>query len=204
MALVTIALIRDTSPYSVLMKFLLGAMSMIDRLFSCLILLASSLLSACVGPSYNSYPPTNTTIGETKEWRMPLYREPGHIALKLQFVRGSTTSIALQTANEIEQAPVHVFFLGSDCSQNPDVYVRYSFGNNDYRYKHFKSPLAWEAEVNVNLDWDEKGKTFISLNGEKISVQPNNSFRTLHIRSGGGVNIKELAYTKLDESPSLK
>lgn len=161
-------------------------------------------LSACATSTSGSYPLTNTAIGETKEWRMPLYREPGHIALKLQLVRGSTTSIALQTANEIEQAPVYVFFSGSDCSNNPDVYVRYSFGNNDYRYKHFKSLLSWESEVNVNLDWDEKGQTSISLNGEKISVQPNNSFRTLHIRSGGVVNIKELAYTKLDESPSLK
>lgn len=164
--------------------------------FSLVVLVCS--LSACATFTSVTYPPLNTSIGDVKDWRMPLYREPGRIELKMRFASATTARVALETANEIEQAPVHLLFSGTDCSKNPDISVRYSIGNGVFGYKHFKVPLGWGSDVLINIEWDEKAHTTISINGEKVSVQPYIPFRTLHILGDGATtHIKELGYAKL-------
>lgn len=163
-----------------------------------------SVLSACTATS-GIYPPLNTSIGEVKDWRMPLYREPGRIDLKIRLTFATATGITLETANEIEQAPVHLSFSGTECSKNPDVLVRYSIASGVFGYKHFKTPLDWQSDVNISIRWDENAQTFISINGEKVSIQPYIPFRTLHILGGRGVaHVKELEYTKLTEALPMK
>lgn len=165
------------------------------RLFFSLGLAVLSLVTGCAS---TSYPPTNTTIGETKEWSMPLNREPGRIQLKLQMAAGTSASINLETATEFEQAPVRLYFSGSDCAKGPEGYVRYSVSSGDFRYKHFKAPLVWQDDITVSIDWDEKGQTVVSVDGEKITAQPYIGFKTFKISSHTGTaNIKELSYTSM-------
>lgn len=172
-----------------------------SRLLILLLIALASVLSACTTTASGNYPPLNTGIGEVKDWRMPLYREPGRIDLKMRLAFATTTRVALETANEIEQAPVHLYFSGTECSKNPDVTVRYSIASGVFGYKHFKAPLDWQSDVNISIHWDENAQTSISINGEKVSVQPYIPFKTLHILGGSGVaHVKELEYTKLTES----
>jgi hypothetical protein len=169
-------------------------------LFTALILAIASSLAGCTTTSISNYSPMNTRIGETKEWEMPLNREPGRIDLKLLFAIGSSTNIAFKTASEIEQAPMHLFFNGGDCSKGPDISVKYSVGRGVFSYKHFQVPLLWQNDVSISIRWDDKGEISISVDGENINVRPYIAFRKLHIWSdSGAVIIKELSYTKLNE-----
>ncbi|MBI3711371.1 MAG: hypothetical protein HY253_00170 [Burkholderiales bacterium] len=172
-----------------------------SRLLILPLIALASVLSACATTTSGNYPPLNASIGDVKDWRMSLYRESGRIDIKMRLAFATTTRIALETANEIEQAPVHLSFSGTDCSKNPDVSVRYSIASGVFGYKHFKAPLDWQSDVNISIQWDENTQTSISINGEKVSVQPYIPFKTLHILGGSGVaHVKELEYTKLTES----
>lgn len=136
---------------------------------------------------------------------MPLNREPGRVQIKMQMTAGTSASINLETATEFEQAPVRLYFSGTDCAKGPEVYVRYSVSSGDFRYKHFKAPLVWQSDLNISIEWDEKGQTFVSVDGEKISVQPYIAFKTFKFSSRAGTaNIKELTYTSLAETVPTK
>jgi hypothetical protein len=94
-----------------------------------------------------------------------------------------------------------LYFKGGDCSKGPDVSVRYSVSSGVFAYKHFQVPLLWQNDVSISIRWDDKGEISISVDGERVNVKPYTGFRKLHIWSNGGaVNIKQLSYTKLNES----
>jgi len=167
------------------------------------IIFASSiflLLGGCATPNTGTYPTLNTSLGEIQDWRMQLYREPGRIDIKMRVVKGNSIRVALETANESEQAPVQLFFAGYDCSSDLDASLRYSTERGVFAYKYFGKPVDRNKDVTLRIEWDEEMRTSVSVDGEMLQVKPHRSFGTLHlITNDGYVAVKELKYSKLTE-----
>lgn len=158
------------------------------------------LLAACANLTPASYPPINTSIAETKEWRMPLHREPGRVQLKLLIPRHGLTQIALLPAQKWGEGPIRISFSGYECSAGPEAHIKFYTSNTESHFKYFRAPLEWDNEVVLAIDWDKNEQTSITLNNETITVQAYIAFDEIQVSNNKEtIKIKELQYM-----PSLK
>ena len=168
------------------------------------LLLASGLLlslSACAIPTTGTYPSPTATIGEIKDWRMPVYREPGRIDMKLRLVDGNKFRVSLEAANEGIQAPLQLAFTGCDCSVSLTASVRYSTEANVFTHKYFSKELDRHDDLDVRIEWDGEMHISTSLDGETLQVMPYTSFATLRLLTESGtIVVKELNYSKINEA----
>ncbi|MBC3875541.1 hypothetical protein [Undibacterium flavidum] len=170
-----------------------------SRLLARIFLIAPiCLLAACANMSPANYPPMNTSIGETKEWRMPLNREPGQLRFKLLVPRHGTTQIALLTDEKLSKDPIQIRFSGYECSTGPEAHIEFYTSNTESRYKYFRVPSQWDHDVAVSISWDKNRLTSISVNNETITVQPHISFEAIQFSNNkNAIKVSELQYTPL-------
>lgn len=167
-----------------------------------LVFASISLLAACTSILPASYPPINTSIGDIKEWRMPLNREPGQVQFKLLIPRKGTTEIALTAAQKLGEGPILVSFSGYECSTGPEAFIKFYTSDTESHYKYFRTPLAWENEVTLSIEWDKDARTSVSVNKEMITVQPAMSFAEVQVTNKKEpVKIKELHYAPRTAHP---
>ncbi|WMW80913.1 hypothetical protein RF679_01200 [Undibacterium cyanobacteriorum] len=163
------------------------------------------LLAGCVVPMTGTYPAPNTQLGEVQDWRMPLYREPGRIDVKLRVVKGSSTQVALETNNEVEQAPIQVLFGGSSSSNKLESSVRYSTESGVFAFKYFGKTLDRNSDVNLRIEWDENMRVSVTVDGEVLQVKPHTSFGKLRLFSKtGSIEVKEVKYEKMADAAENK
>lgn len=167
-----------------------------------LIIIPLCLLTACVGNAPASYPPINKTIVDTKEWRMPLNREPGRVQLKLHFANKDVSAIALLPAREYGEGPIRLVFSGGECSAGPEAYIKFYTSPTESFFKYFRAPLQWGSDIDVSIEWDKNTLTSIVINGEKIDVPAYIPFETLRFTSHhASTKIKEVTYAPLTAMP---
>ncbi len=154
------------------------------------------LLSACASTASVVYPPVNTSLTDTKEWQMPLHREPGHLQFKMQIPRQGLTAINLFPAQKFGEAPVRILFYGGECASGPEAQIKFYTSHTESFFKYFRAPLRWEDELSLTIDWDMSANTSIAINGEIITVQPHISFEKIEFRNDKeAIKIKEARYT---------
>lgn len=160
-----------------------------------LLLIAMCQLSACVSNNPANYISHKTDIAESKEWRMPLNREPGRVHFKLHFSKTDTGVIALLPAKEFGEGPIRLVFIGGECSPGPEAHIKFYTNHTESFFKYFKTKLLWGSDVDVAIEWDANTLTSLSVNGEKIEVPAYIPFETLRFRThNGSTTIKELSY----------
>lgn len=166
--------------------------------------LASALLislTGCAVPMSGQYARTATPLGAVQDWRMPLYREPGRIELKMRLLKEHRFHLALETPNERIQAPVQLLFTGDQRTKHLTASVRYSTEVDVFAFKYFSKTLPQDQDLDVRIEWDAEKRTSVSIGGETIQVSPHTAFGTLHVVSEqGSVEIKEIKYSKLNEA----
>lgn len=152
-------------------------------------------LSACVSNNPANYISHKTDIAESKEWRMPLNREPGRAQFKLHFTKTDVTVIALLPAKELGEGPIRLVFVGGECSPGPEAHIKFYTNRTESFFKYFKTTLQWGSDVDVAIEWDANALTALSVNGEKIEVPAYIPFEIFRFRThNGSTTIKELSY----------
>lgn len=169
-----------------------------------LVILPIGLLTACATLSPASYPPVNTTIGETKAWRLPLNSEPGQVQLKLQIPRHGLTQVALLSEQRLGESPVSISFSGSDCSTGPEAHIKFYTSITESQYRYFRAPLLWDKEINLTISWDKNANTSVTLNKETLTVQPHTTFTDIRVSNNKeSIKIKEMEYTPLPKTLAI-
>ena len=167
----------------------------VRTLFRIFCLASFSLMTACASSSYGPYTVRDNPIGETRDWKIALFQEPGQLSINMRLAYSSSATISLNGASE--NGPLKVILSNSDCGAGHEVGIQYFTNHTESQFKYFKTLASSEETSNIAIDWDKDGQFSVSLNGETLKVKAEPTIYMAHIRSSDGtINIQNLQYTK--------
>lgn len=171
------------------------ATSHVRALFRSICLASFFLMTACASSSYGSYTVRDNPIGETTDWKIALFQEPGQLSINMRLAYSSSATISLNVASE--NGPLKVILSNADCGVGHEVGIQYFTNRTESQFKYFKTLASSEESSNIAIDWDRDGQFSVTLNGEIIKVKAEPTISMAHIRSSDGpINIQNLQYTK--------
>ena len=153
------------------------------------------LLTACASSSYGPYTVHDNPIGETRDWKIALFPEPGQLDVSMRLAYGSSARISLNGLSE--NGPLKVILSSADCGVGHEVGIQYFINHTESQFKYFKSLASSEESYRIAIAWDRDGQFSVSLNDETIQIKAEPAVYTAHIKSSNGpVSIQNLQYTK--------
>lgn len=161
----------------------------------CLCIVSLFLMTACVTTEYGPYTTDKNPIGETRDWKMALFPEPGQLSFTMKLAYASSANIALTSGAWTKTADIIV--SSTECLGGHQVGIQYFTNDTDSYFKYFKLPASSEESFNILIAWQDDKKLSVSLNAETIELPMYKAIEKAEVSSHkGSVIIENVQYIK--------